>query len=134
MKRLFLCLFLMCFALPLMAADVKLQWDDPNAASAAVTKYTMYQATVAAGPFTKVADITAPTKVYTIIGLTPGTYYFRVTATNSWGESGASNVVNTPPGTPTSPSNLIFVVTLMEDGSYIVRLVDASTFFRNSQG
>src|SRR3972149_1875340 len=129
MKRVLLALLLVgLFALPILAADVKIAWDDPNAASIGVTGYSVYQAPALTGPFSKIsgADIVAPTKTYTITGLTPGVYYIGVTAKNVWGESGRSNIISTPTATPTAPTSLIFVLTLNEDGTYTVRLVDAS--------
>lgn len=136
MKTLFAVVILMLLFVGLsVAADVKMSWDDPNATSVAVTKYTVYRATVQAGPFTKQADVLVPTKTWMAAGLTPGTYYFYVTASNAWGESGPSNTLSTPSGTPGSPTNLIFIATVNPDGSYTLKMVDAKEFFRAiSQG
>ena len=81
---------------------VNLYWD-VNPAAEQVTKYTVYQASSAAGPWTKIQDTTTAGAVVT--GLAPGAYFFRVTATNIWGESGPSNVVFTPPSA-SNPGNL----------------------------
>jgi hypothetical protein len=52
-------------------------------------------ASAAAGPRTKVRDVTAATA--TVSALIPGAYYFRVTASNAWSENRSSNVVSTAP-------------------------------------
>ncbi len=111
MKRLILVLALFIFlACPLIAqtGTVTLAWD-ANPATDQVTKYTVYRAPAATGPWTKVQDVTATTA--TVTGLSPGIYFFHVTASNVWGESGPSNVVSTPPPAG-SPANLKVTVTL----------------------
>jgi hypothetical protein len=100
---------LMVLCLPAMAQtrSVTLAWD-ANPTSDQVTKYSIYQSTIAAGPFTKVADTAATATTYTVIGLSTGTtYYWRLTASNTWAESAPSAVVSaTPLLTPGAPQNL----------------------------
>jgi len=117
-----------------MAATVNLAWD-PNPATDQVLRYSVYQALALAGPFTKVSDValsacTATVCTYSVTGLTAGIYYFRVTATNAWMESGPSNVVNTPGGGPMVPKNLIIVATVAPDGSITFRMITPEEFFR----
>ena len=110
MKRLFFGTVFTLVACSLMAqtGTVTLAWD-PNPASDQVTKYIVYRASAAAGPWEKIQDVTAPTA--TVTGLTPAVYFFRVTASNAWGESGPSNVVSTPPPAG-APTNLKVTVTV----------------------
>ncbi len=112
MKRLILAALFLLLACSLMAqtgtGTVTLAWD-ANPATDQVTKYTVYRAPAAAGPWTKVQDVTATTA--TVTGLSPGIYFFRVTASNVWAESGPSNVVSTPPPAG-APANLKVTVTL----------------------
>ena len=110
MKRLMILFFLMSglmFVAPVcgQTATVTLAWD-ANDPSEQVTKYSVYQATVANGPWAKVAEVSETTA--TVAGLTPGVYYFHVTATNIWQESGPSNIVNTP-ALVSKPKNVITV-------------------------
>lgn len=81
-------------ALSAVAGSVTLEWN-ANPATDQVTKYSVYQATGTTGTFVKVADITTGT-TYTVSNLNPGVYQFRITASNSWGESLPSNIVTTP--------------------------------------
>jgi len=110
MKRLIIATLFLLLVHPLFAqtGTVTLAWD-ANPAGDHVTKYTFYRAAAAAGPWTKVQDVTATTA--TIAGLTPGIYFFRVTASNVWAESGASNVVSTPPPAG-APANLKVTITV----------------------
>lgn len=111
MKRSILTLLLLLFlSLPLMAqsATITLAWD-PNDPKDQVAKYTLYRASSANGPWAKVQDVTGTTT--TLSGLVSGIYYFYVTASNNWGESAPSNIVNTPPPAG-APSNLRVTVTV----------------------
>ncbi len=79
-----------------LAADVKLAWD-PNSETD-LAGYKVYYGTASRvyGPSIPLGKVTT----YTVAGLTPGTYYFAVTAFNSSGlESGYSNEVFTTIGT-----------------------------------
>lgn len=67
-------------------------WN-PNPDSDGVQAYKLYQATSVIGPWTHVAS-TANTSL--VVNLAPGQYFFFVTASNFWGESGPSNITNTP--------------------------------------
>jgi len=84
--------------------QVTLNWDSVSEA----TSYNIYWSTssgVTIGIGTKISDVTSP---YTHTGQTNGTtYYYVVTAANSYGESGLSNEVSATPGTaPSAPANL----------------------------
>jgi fibronectin type 3 domain-containing protein len=79
-------------------AQVTLAW----AASSGATSYRVKRATVSGGPYTVVASPT--TTSFTNTGLTNGTtYYFVVSAVNSFGESANSSQVS---ATPTASSSL----------------------------
>src|SRR5206468_2353203 len=85
-------------------AQVDLNWNG----SATATGYAVRRATVAGGPYTRVASgLSAPG--YTDTGLTNGTKYFYVaTASNLGGESSPSNEASaTPlPPPPAAPTGL----------------------------
>ena len=101
------CLFLPAFA---FAFDVTLAWD-ANSASDQVTSYSIYYRTASSGPpydgeeasegespiVVPVSELSDPQfPQYTIHGLIDGeVYYFAVTATNEYAESGFSNEVST---------------------------------------
>jgi len=71
-------------------SSISLSW---NAVSGA-TSYKVYRSTSLTGTYSQIASgLTSTT--YTDSGLTPGiTYYYKVTAVNSAGESGFSNIVS----------------------------------------
>ena len=102
-----------------VTGEVKLAWSAPTGTPAA--KYTVYQAT-GTGAFAKVADVlpvapsTVPATNYTVSGLAPGTYQFKVTASDStWKiESPPSNTVTIPPpvGSPGLTATLTVTVTV----------------------
>jgi len=107
MKK-FLLAALASMALSLKAADVQLGWD-PNPPSDQVTGYKFYLAPGATNAFALYTTTTNTT--VTVTNLTPGVYRFQVTAINVWNkESPASNVIQTPPGQPTTPVLLFFRV------------------------
>lgn len=90
-------IFAIAFAtLTLNAADVALEWDK-NDPSDNVSNYIVYQAVTITGPFLPVAR---PTENKVTLAVTPGVYFWYVTAVSQsfWGalESGPSNIVNTP--------------------------------------
>ena len=84
-------LFLLCSLTQAMAADVSLAWDasvSPN-----ITGYKVYVGTSSGNYGTPITIGNQTT--YTVTGLTPGTYYFAVTAFDTNGdESGFSNEVS----------------------------------------
>ena len=80
--------------------DLYLTWS----AAAGATSYNVKRATASGGPYTTIANVTSPS--YTDSGLTNGvTYYYIVTAVDSYGESAATAEIS---GTPQS-------VTLIQD-------------------
>jgi len=88
-------LWALLFCVSAYAADVPLVWD-PNSETD-LAGYKVYWGTasgVYGAPVTLPGTPSAPT--YTVSNLTPGTYYFAVTAYNTAGlESGFSNEVST---------------------------------------
>jgi hypothetical protein len=133
MRKLFGVILFLCFSTSAFALGF--QWD-ANPAADAVFKYTLKQANALGGPFTAVATVlptacTATTCVYTMpTAPAPGVYYFHVTATNVWQESGPSNIVNTPPAGPALPKNFIIVLTIAPDGTPSITFMSAEEFFR----
>ena len=76
------------------ATTVTLTWTD-NATDE--TAYRVLRATSPSGPFTEIASLAANTTSHTDTGLTPGTtYYYRVVASNSSGNSSAASTTATP--------------------------------------
>jgi hypothetical protein len=72
---------------PAINSTAVLKWTAPtqNVNGTALTNlasYNIYEGTSAA-TVAKVANVLAPATTYTVTGLTPGTYYFTVTAVNS---------------------------------------------------
>ena len=91
-----------------VAGRVDLAWAAPTDDGAGITKYTVYYSTGA-----KIADVSASTLKYTVLNLTPGTYYaFYVVAWTSIAEkvgtSGPkSNTASaTSLGDPNKPTSL----------------------------
>lgn len=84
------------------SGEVKFTWSAPANNTAAITGYDIQYGTVASGAFVSTYNDDA-TPGATITGLTNGTaYQFRLVATNSYGTSGVSNVVQASPVAPTS--------------------------------
>ena len=88
------CAILCGLAICAGAVPVTLCWDAPPCQ---VDLYKVYQAPKVEGPFVFIGG-TTNTSYY--LDLTPGAYFWYVTASNYWGESGPSNVTNTPAPTP----------------------------------
>ena len=85
------------------AGQVSLSWT----ASSGATSYNVLRGTADGGPYTQVGTSTATS--YMDTNVTNGTtYYYVVTAVNSWGQSGNSNQISaTPvPPPPAAPTNL----------------------------
>jgi hypothetical protein len=100
---LFIVLAVIACGSSLIAADVTLQWD-PNSESD-LAGYKIYVGTAAGVYGTPITIGTQAT--CTVTGLTPGTYYFAVTAVNTAGlESGFSNEVSTTIAATTSRCDL----------------------------
>ena len=96
-----------------IAADVNLAWDANTEADLAGYKVYYGTAIRVYGTPTPVGKITA----YTITGLTPGTYYFAITAVNAGGqESGYSNEVFTSIADVTPPT--VAITSPTSSGSY----------------
>lgn len=85
---------LFSLALVALAADITLQWD-ANDPVEEVAGYRVYQSTNVAGTYLPIGSTNGTS--FTVRGLTPGVYFFYVTASNLWGESLPSNTVKTPP-------------------------------------
>jgi fibronectin type 3 domain-containing protein len=83
-------------------SQVSLGWFPALGASA----YNLYRSTTNGGPYSKIVTLT--TTSYTDSAVSNGTtYYYVVTATNSFGESGFSNQASAkPPGPPPAPTGL----------------------------
>jgi len=83
-------------------AQVGLTWS----ASGGATSYNVKRATVSGGPYTTVGSTSSTS--FTNTGLTNGTtYFYVVTATNSFGESGNSNQASATPTTTTTTQLLL---------------------------
>jgi hypothetical protein len=92
-------------AVPATQGGVQLYWTAPsNGGSSAITTYKIYRSTSPSGAFAAVASASGSTTAYRDASATPGTtYYYRVTAVNSTGESTPSNLAG--PVTATGSSN-----------------------------
>jgi fibronectin type 3 domain-containing protein len=104
MKRFLIVIsLLISCAVPLIAGDVNLAWD--ASVSAGVTNYRVYVGP-ASGTFNQSFTI-GNILTYRVVNLTPGTYYFAVTAIDAQAnESAFSNIVSTTVGgPPAAPGN-----------------------------
>lgn len=85
-------------ALCLRAATVTFFWDYPTNELGADLTFKIYahtNITVPGSNWPVVLQIVG-TQTTAIVTMTPGRQFFYVTASNMWGESGPSNVTNTP--------------------------------------
>lgn len=79
-----------------LAANLTFIWD-PNPPDEEVVVYRLYTSSNAVGPFTFCAATTNGTQTtLTITNAVQGRAFFYLTASNFWGESLASDHVNTP--------------------------------------
>lgn len=83
-------------------ADVKIDWDPPNATpleQIPFLKYSIYLG-VNGGSITNLLTVTT-NRTYTITNMVPGNYQLVAKAINIWGmESPPSNVLSLPSATP----------------------------------
>lgn len=92
------------------SSQINLSWSD-NANDETV--YKVERATASTGPWTEIANALAPNTIsYSATGLSASTtYYFRVRAGNSAGDSGYSNTANATtqaaPTVPNAPTSLV---------------------------
>jgi len=88
-------------------AQVKLTWTAPSMGDVStITNYTIYRGTISGSEIflAKVGNVTTYRDIYVTNGQK---YYYKVTATNTLGESPKSNEANATPATiPTAPLNL----------------------------
>lgn len=88
-------IFLFSFAV--LAADITLVWD-ANDPVDQIIGYQVYQSTNVGGPYLQIGNTEGPKSTnFVVRNLTPGVYFFYVTASNIWTESLPSNTVKTPP-------------------------------------
>src|SRR5207249_7134965 len=95
------------------SSQITLSWTAPaNNGGSAITGYKIYRGTTSGGEgTTPIATISGSTLTYTDTGLTNGqTYFYKVTAVNSVGESVPSNEASATPAAsstvPSSPTGL----------------------------
>lgn len=94
MRRAFV--FLLLLAAPLMAQTRSrtARWEDPNPPAVQVQGYRLYYGTAQGGPYPSKIDVPVG-KTEASLTLSPGTYYFVVTAYNAEGESVFSDEAST---------------------------------------
>jgi len=97
MKRIFLALMLLAYALPAFAASVTLSWEnattDVGNNPIVVDSVNVYQASVSGGPYELIGNVPVDdgAGTYTVPGLSTGTYYFVVTSVYKGAVSADSN-------------------------------------------
>jgi hypothetical protein len=77
-----------------MPKQRRLTWEDPDNPIGTVVQYNIKYGTTQGGPYQNVIPCPVSSGVSRTIDLTPGLYYFVVTAENLDGESPASNEVS----------------------------------------
>jgi hypothetical protein len=91
-------------ATAMSSSSIRLSWTD---ASNNETGFKVDRSTASTGPWSQIATTSAGAVIYTNTALTESTrYYYRVRATNSAGDSTASNVANATTA-PAAPINLV---------------------------
>lgn len=108
MKLVILCLLLIAGAVlasvPMVPTSVVLAWDQSTNQPDVFKLYCSADMAVPLNLWTNVATVAGTNTCITNVML-PGKMFFYVTASNFWGESGPSNVTNTPV-VPQSVTNL----------------------------
>lgn len=74
------------------SGQARLDWRSDNPAGL-VAKFTVKQATAITGPWSIVAEVPDNTLTYTVTGLSPGIYWWHVTATARLGEESAASTL-----------------------------------------
>lgn len=94
-------------AIALSSSSIKLTWNDVSDE----TYYKLERSLLETTGFTEIVRPSANTVTYTDIGLNPTTtYYYRIRATNNYGDSSYSNVASATTATssiPKAPSSLV---------------------------
>lgn len=102
-------------------SSINLNWADNSTNE---TGFVLMQSSTSGGIFNKLITLPANTTSYTDVGLgSSATYYYKIQATNTGGNSTWSNqasaTTNTPPATiPVAPSNLVATA----NGSSVINL------------
>lgn len=78
--------------------NITLNWNN-SPSSELVTNYNVYQSVGTVTNFVLLGQSTSNS--FSIQNVEPGTYRYRVTARNGWGEGPPSLIVSVPPGMPT---------------------------------
>lgn len=79
---------------PVPSAEVKLSWDFPPDKTNAV--FRVYHSTNLTIPKTNWAVLQTTTNKVAVLRVPVGVNFFAITASNFWGETGFSTVVDTP--------------------------------------
>lgn len=106
MKKLFA--FLLLVVSTALAKDVQLGWTHSPPADAGPVGYNLYWAQGTNAIFMLHSSTTNKTALVT--NLSPGIYRFQVTATNAWGETLPSNVLQTPGSVGAPPQLVVLIV------------------------
>jgi len=89
-------------ATPASGTQINLTWSDNSNNESG---FIIQRSTAAAGPFVQLAVVGMGVTTYSDSGLSTGTYYYQVAATNSVGTSAFTNVATaTTPVPPTTPT------------------------------
>jgi len=99
--------FLALAFVPLTPRNVTFTWD----AYAGADSFGLYHSDSVVVPLTNWVCLTnfSGTNTQFSIQVVPGAHFYYLTASNMWGQSGPSNVANTPP-VATDPTNVVLKV------------------------
>jgi hypothetical protein len=126
MKRLLFVIALLLFALPTMAADITFQWD--LVAGQTWDNVKLYE--LAGTNYTLKGTVPGTATTFTLTGVAPGNHTYIVRSLLNTVESIDSNSVSKAIQ-PGQPGNFrIVMVSVSDDGTVTVKLVDPAEFFR----
>jgi len=100
-----------CLASKAQSWNINLNWNASPVAEL-VTNYNVYQSVGVVTNFVLLSR--SVTNSFSLTNAVPGTYRYRVSAQNGWGEGLPSLIVSVPPGMPSSLTGMKVTVTITQ--------------------